>query len=313
MKIAVMGTGGVGGYLGARLAKAGEEVTFIARGAHLDAIRREGLRLESPRGDVHVHPARATDDPGTVGPVDVVLFTVKLWGSEEAAQQIRPLVGPSTAILSLQNGVEANALLERYFGRDRLLGGVALMAVVIDRPGVIKHTGQMARVVFGELGAASSPRAEALLAACRRAEIDAEVSTDAERTIWEKFVFLVGLSGLTALTRRSIGPVREDPDTRALLLDAMREVVAVGRARGVALDPGFAENRLAFADTMPAEMKASMAHDLERGNRLEVGWLSGAVARLGQEAGVPTPVNRAIYAALKLHAQGRGEAARPAA
>ncbi|HEY8370215.1 MAG TPA: 2-dehydropantoate 2-reductase [Thermodesulfobacteriota bacterium] len=307
MRIAIMGSGGVGGYVGARLAKAGHDVRFIARGAHLEAMREAGLVVESPRGRVHLQPAEVTDDPATVGPVDLVVFAVKLWGSEAAARQILPMLGPETAVVTFQNGVEANDLLGGIVGRERLVGGVCYIATVIERPGVIRHTGQMARFVMGEFGGGRTKRMEAIEAAFRQAEgLDFEVSADIEAAIWQKFVFLTALAALTAMTRKPIGPLREDPDTRAFFLDLMREVVAVGRARGVRLDPNFADERLAFADTLPAEMKASMAHDLERGNPLEVHWLSGAVVRLGAEVGVPTPANRAAYVALKLHAGGQG-------
>ncbi len=307
MRIAIMGSGGVGGYLGARLAKAGSDVTFIARGAHLAAMRQEGLRVESPRGQVHLYPVKATDDPATIGPVDLVIFAVKLWGTEEAARQIRPLVGPKTAVITFQNGVDANGIVGGVVGREHMVGGVCYIATAIERPGLIRHTGQMARFVIGEFGGARTPRLEAIHEALEAAGgFDLEVSPDIETAIWQKFVFLVGLSALTAMTRKTIGPVRSDPDTRAFLLDVMREVVAVGRAKGVGLDPGYPDERLAFADTLPAEMKASMAHDLEQGNPLEVHWLSGGVVRLGREVGVPAPANRAVYVALKLHAAGKG-------
>jgi 2-dehydropantoate 2-reductase len=238
--------------------------------------------------------------------VDVVLFTVKLWSTEEAARQLGPLIARDTAVLSLQNGVEANGALARVVGREHLLGGVCYIAATLDRPGSVQHRGQMARLVFGELDGKRTRRAEAFLEACSRSKagFDAELSADVGRAIWEKFVFIVGLSGLTTLTRRPIGPVRSDPETRALLLEVMREAVAVGRAKGVGLAPDFAEQRLAFLDTLPAEMTSSMHNDLDRGNRLEVGWLSGGVVRLGREVGVATPANQAVYAALKLHAGG---------
>ena len=307
VKIAVMGTGALGGYFGGRLAEAGEEVTFIARGAQLAALRENGLTIESPRGNLRIARVRATDDVSSIGPVDVVLFTVKLWSTEQAAQALSPLIGRDTAVLSLQNGVESSDVLTRFVGPEHVMGAVCYISAVLDRPGVVQHAGQMARVVFGEIGGRKSTRAEAFLAACAKARsgFDAELSADVERAIWEKFVFIVGMSGLTTLTRRSIGPVRSDPDTRALLLDVMREVVAVGRAKDVKLDPDFAEKRLAFIDTLPPDMTSSMLRDLERGNRLEVKWLSGAVARLGRELGIDTPANRAVYAALKLHADGR--------
>ena len=307
MKIAIMGSGALGGYFGGRLAHAGEDVTFIARGRQLAALRENGLTLDSPRGNLTLRPVRVTEDPASIGPVDLVLFAVKLWSTEEAARQLAPLIGRDTAVMSLQNGVDANDILARFVGREHLMGAVCYIAAVIDRPGVVQHTGQMARLVFGELGGGKTARAESFLAACARAKdgFDAELSDDVERVIWEKFVFIVGLSGLTTLTRNPIGPVRSDPDTRALLLDVLREAVMVGRAKGVRLDADFAEKRLAFLDTLPPQMTSSMHRDLERGNRLEVKWLSGAVARLGRELRVDTPANRAVYAALKLHAGDR--------
>lgn len=300
MRIAIMGSGGVGGYFGGRLAASGCDVTFIARGGHLAAIRRDGLAIESPGvGDVVVRPAQATDDPGTVGVVDYVILGVKLWATEEAGHAIRPMIGPQTTVLSLQNGVECDDVLAKIVGRGRLIGGVAFIASSIGRPGVIAHIGTMQRVVIGELDGGSSPRVERLHAALRSAGVNAEISPDIQRTIWEKFVFLVALSATTTLMRTTIGPVREDPDSRAFLHTVMRETVAVARARGVALPEDYADDRMAFADGLPYDMTSSMRHDLDRGNRLEVGWLSGAVARFGRELGVPVPVNHTVYAALK--------------
>lgn len=304
MKIAIMGTGGVGGYFGARLAAAGHDVHFIARGAHLAAIRSEGLRIESALGNLTVRPAKATDNPASVGPADIVIVAVKLWSTEEAAQDAKPLIGPDSAVVSFQNGVDAVPVLTRILGKEHALGGVAHIAALIDRPGVIRHNGTMARLTFGELNGKATPRARAFHEACVKAGIDAHISEDIERAIWEKFVFLVGLSGMTALTRLPIGPVREDPDTRAMFKTTMEEAAAVGRAKGVQLAADAVEKQLAFGDGLPRDMVSSMLGDLRRGNRLEVPWLSGAVARLGVEAGVETPVNRFIYTALKLHAAG---------
>jgi 2-dehydropantoate 2-reductase len=305
MKIAVMGTGGVGGYFGARLAQAGCDVSFIARGAHLAAIREHGLKVESPLGDMHLLPVRITDDPRTLAPVDLVLFSVKLWDTEAAARSIASLFGPDTGIVSFQNGVQKDDILRRVFGDGAVMGGVGYIATAIARPGVIKHTGTLQRLVFGEYDGGRSPRAEALLAACRRAGIEAELSTDIRRQIWEKFVFLVGLSGTTATTRMPIGPVRENPRTRAFLRDLMREAVTVARAHGVTVPEDYAEKRLAFCDSLPPDMTSSLYHDLERGNPLEVQWLSGGVVQLGEQAGVPTPANRAVWDVLALHAAGR--------
>lgn len=304
MRIAIMGSGGVGGYFGARLALGGADVTFIARGAHLTAMRQNGLRVESPLDDLHVANPQATDDPATIGPVDLVLFSVKLWDTEVAARAVAPLIGPDTGVISFQNGVHKDEVLRRVLGERAVMGGVSYIAATIGEPGLIRHAGKMQKLVFGEYGGQHSSRAKAFLDACLSSGIEAELNADIRRAIWEKFVFLVGLSGTTTTIRKSIGPIRSHPQTRALLLDAMREVVAVGRAQGVALAEDFADNRLTFCDSLPAEMTSSMHHDLERGNRLEVQWLSGDVAERGREMQIPTPVNRAIYDILALHASG---------
>jgi 2-dehydropantoate 2-reductase len=308
MRIAVMGTGGVGGYFGARLAVGGCDVSFIARGRHLDAIRQRGLKVESPLGDIHLATPRASDNPANIGPVDLVLFGVKLWDTETAAEAVAPLVGPETAVVSLQNGVRKDDILCDVLGEGAVMGGACYIAAQIAEPGVIRHSGTMQKLVFGEYDGEPSARAKAFLDACRQAGIEAEVSADIRRTIWEKFVFLVGLSGLTTCIRKPIGPIRSNSRTRALLHDAMSEVVAVGRAQGVQLAEDFADNRLAFGDGLPATMTSSMHNDLERGNRLEVDGLSGDVVERGRAAGVPTPVNRAIYDILILHATGQGQA-----
>ena len=309
MKIAVMGAGAVGGYFGARLAAAGSDVTFVARGSQLDAIRKDGLAVHSAAGDVLVHPARATDDPAEIGPVDVVIFTVKLWDTEHAARAIRPLIraadGRETAVISFQNGVEKDDVLRSVLGAQHVIGGACYIGAVIERPGLIRHSGTMARLIFADDSGHAPNRSAAFLEACQAAGIDAQISTDIERAIWEKFVFLVGLSATTATARLPVGPIRSDAKTRALLLDIMREVVAVGRAKGVGLDEGYAENRLAFIDGLHADMTSSMHKDIERSSRLEVDWLSGSVVRLGQSLGVPTPNNRVIAAVLAPHAGGQ--------
>lgn len=305
MKFAMLGSGGVGGYFGARLAAAGHEVTFIARGEHLAAIQAGGIHLESGLGNADIDPANATGDTADAGQVDCVIIAVKLWDTEAAGRAALPMLGPQTTVISLQNGVESDEILAPIVGPERLIGGVAFIASSIKRPGVIAHLGAMQRIVIGEPAGGASKRVAALESALLEAGINAEVSEDIGRTIWEKFVFLVGLSATTTLMRTTIGPVREDPESRAFLLDAMREVVAVGRAKGVGLAADFAENRLDFADGLPAEMTSSMRHDLDRGNKLEVGWLSGAVARFGQQLAIPVPVNRTVFAALKPLAASR--------
>ena len=305
MKIAIMGSGGVGGYFGARLAQAGCDVAFIARGAHLAAMRDHGLKVESELGDIHLPAVRVTDDPRTLEPVDLVLFSVKLWDTYAAARSIKPLFGPDTGIVSLQNGVQKYDTLRRVFGDKAVMGGLCYIATTIARPGVIKHTGAMQRLLFGEYDGTRSVRAEALLEACKRGGINAELSSDIRREIWEKFVFLVGLSATTTTMRLPIGPIRTHPQSRAFLLDIMREVVAVGRAQGVALTEEYAEKRLAFCDGLPESMTSSMHHDLEHGRPLEVAWLSGGVVELGKAVGVPTPANRAVWDILALHAGGK--------
>jgi 2-dehydropantoate 2-reductase len=309
VRIAVMGTGGVGGYFGARLALGGADVSFIARGAHLKAIREHGLRVESPRGDMHLAAPQATDHPAEIGPVDVVLFGVKLWDTEAAAKTVAPLLGPATAVVSLQNGVRKDDILREALGAHAVMGGVCYIAAQIAEPGVIRHSGSMQKIVFGEYAGSRTARAEAFFDACQRAGVDVEISSDIRRAIWEKFVFLVGLSGTTATIRKPIGPIRAHPRTRALLRDVMREVVSVGRAEGVQLSPDYADDRLEFCDGLPETMTSSMHNDLERGNRLEVEGLSGDVVRRGEAVSVPTPVNRAIRDILTLHEAGRSPGA----
>jgi len=306
MRIAIMGSGGLGGYFGARLALGGADVVFIARGAHLAAMKEHGLSVEGPE-PLHVPQVHAVQDPGEAGPCDFVIFGVKLWDTEEALQLIRPIFGPRTTIISFQNGVLKDEYLRAAYDPAHLMGGVGYVATTIDRPGVIRQTGPMQRLVFGEFDGTRSQRGEALLEACRRGGINAELSSDIRRDIWQKYVFLVGLSGTTTTMRSTVGPIRANPQTRGFLLDVMREVVAVGRAHGVNLEADYAERRLKFADEVAYDMTSSMHHDLERGNRLEVRWLSGGVVSLGEQVGVPTPLNRAIDDILALYADGRRE------
>ncbi|HUC61402.1 MAG TPA: 2-dehydropantoate 2-reductase [Alphaproteobacteria bacterium] len=305
MKIAVMATGGVGGYFGARLAASGEDVTFVARGKHLGAIEANGLKVESANGDLLIKPARATDDPAKIGPVDIVLFAVKLWDMDTAGAACKPLIGRDTAVVSFLNGVESEGRLAAILGKEHVMGGVAAISSTIAAPGTIKMIGTMATLAFGELDGRKSARGEALLAACLKAGIAAKLSAEIEKDIWTKFVLLASFSGMTALTRATIGPIRDDPELHAMLRAAMGEVVAVARAKGVALPADHAETVLAMVAKFPYEMRASMAVDLERGNRLELPWLSGAVARLGKELGVATPVHAFIATALKLQAGGK--------
>ncbi len=308
MKILVMGSGGVGGFYGGRLAHAGCDVTFVARGAHLEAMRKHGLVIENePQGDIRLPQVKVTDDPAVIGPVDLVLIAVKLWDTEAAARAVKSNVRPNTAVLSLQNGVIKDDILRRELGDEAVIGGVGYVATRISRPGVIHQTGTMQRAMIGEYDGRRTPRVEALLEALLRAGIQAEIAPDIRRTLWEKYTFLVGLSATTTTMRMPIGPIRSNLQTRAFLFAIMKETVAVGRALDVALPENYAEDRLRFADSVPADMTSSMHHDLDSGNRLEVEWLSGGVVQLGAEAGVPTPANRAVWDILALHAQGRRE------
>jgi 2-dehydropantoate 2-reductase len=304
MRIAAMGAGGVGGYFGARLQQAGHDVTFFARGRHLEAIRANGLKVESPHGDALLK-VRVLEDPREAGVADVVLFAVKLWDTEAAAEKLRPVVGPETAIIPFQNGVESIVRLRKVFPEKAVLGGSAYIATRVKSPGVIEHTGEMSRLQFGPLIPSQRSIAERFLAACREAKINAEIPDDIVRANWEKFVFLVAVSSATAVARAPLGVVRTDPDLRWLFEQAMRETWRLGRARGVALADDFVEARMKFADGLHAGMKASLAHDLENRGRLEAPWLCGAVARMSEEAGLDAPVNRAVYAALKPYIDGQ--------
>jgi 2-dehydropantoate 2-reductase len=299
MRIAVMGAGGVGGYFGARLAQAGNEVAFIARGRHLAAMRERGLTVRSALGEIRLETPTVSDDPSSLGVFDIVLFAVKLWDTEFAAEAIRPLLAGGGVVIPFQNGVESIERIGAVVGAPKVIGGVAYIAATIAEPGVIAHTGQMARLRFGATLPEQGSAARNFLEACKRAGIDAELVADIRRALWEKFAFLAAMSGVTSATRQPIGAIRADPDLRAILEAAIREAVAVGRARGITLADAFVAQQMAFADGLPAEMKSSMLNDLIAGNRLEAPWLSGAVARMAKEAGLVAPVNATLYAAMK--------------
>ena len=305
MKIAIIGSGGVGGYFGARLMASGQDVTFVARGAHLEAMQKKGLKVLSALGDLHLPEVKATSDTTIVGPVDVIMIGVKLWATEEAAAAAKPMIGANTVAVSFQNGVVAVDTLLPILGKEHVMGGVANIAALIEEPGVIRHNGNMANLFFGELDGNPSPRSQALQVACKIADIQSEVVTDINKTIWEKFVRLVTLSALTSLTRMPIGSIRADADTRALMLQVMEEVVTIGKAKGVKFDEGLLTDQMSKVDTYPANMIASMCGDLRRSIRLELPWLSGMVAKFGRELGIATPANQFVYAALKLYANGR--------
>jgi 2-dehydropantoate 2-reductase len=304
MRIAVVGAGGVGGGFGAALAKAGADVAFIARGAHLVAMKSQGLKVQGGRGETHLVPTRATDDPNDIGKVDIVLFCVKLWDVESAGAHIKPLIGRDTAVIPLQNGIDAAERLIPILGENAVMGGVAQISASIVAPGVIQQVGTFMRMVFGELDGKPSKRAEDFIALCLKAGFDATLSEQILTELWMKFILLASNASIMALARQPIGKLRDDPDLRPIFLAAWREAIDVGRARGVALPADALDKVLDFTMHVPPAMKASMALDLDRGNRLELPWLGGKVAELGRQLGVPTPTHSTMYAMLKPYIMG---------
>jgi len=302
MRFGVMAAGGVGAYFGGLLARAGEDVRFIARGAHLEAIRRGGLRVEAvvPEGGFAVKDPFATDDPAGAGVCDVVLFCVKTTANEAAIPAIAPMMGPDSVVISLQNGVDNEDRLAARYGRERVMGGAAYIFTSVAGPGLIRQIGGPRRFVFGELGGGASARGERILAVLKNARINAELSADIEAELWTKFIFICGVSGMTALTRSPLGEIMAYEGTRRMMRGVMREVYEVGRARGVRLPQGADEDRFRFLDQQNPASKGSLCHDLEAGRRLEIDALCGALSRLGREAGVATPLNDFIYHTLKL-------------
>ena len=305
MRITAMAAGAVGGYFGARMAAAGHDVFFIARGAHLEAIKKNGLKIESVHGDLHLPKPNVTDDPKTVGPVDIVLFAVKLWDTEKAAELTRPLVGAGTRVITLQNGVDSVERVSPILGADNTIGGAAYIATTIASPGVVKHTSSFAKMRFGRADKKPDATLQAFVTAGKAAKIDVDISADIERERWEKFAFLTAMAGSTATLRSSIGPIVADAELRSFFRKLMEEAFAIGKAKGVALDPAYLDDRMNFVTTkVEPGMKASMAHDLERGNRLELDWLAGKVRELGRSFNIPTPASDTVYTVLKLHRMG---------
>lgn len=300
MRVAVMGTGGLGGYFGGLLARAGHAVTFIARGAHLEAMRRRGgLTVRAVDGEWFA-PGQAVAAPED-DPADLVLFTVKSYHTEEAAALIGPVVGAQTAVLSLQNGVDNEEVLARTYGAGRVLGGVVYILAAVQAPGVVQQTAGPRTVVFGEWQGGMSDRVRRLEGVLAEAGWRVTASEDVVREKWVKFAFICALAGMTALTRLPIGEIRASPPTWAMFRQIVEEVVAVGRARGVPLGPEVVEAHLELAQRLEPEATSSLHHDLTGGRRLELEALHGTVVRFGREAGVPTPACSAVYAALLPH------------
>jgi 2-dehydropantoate 2-reductase len=307
MKIAVVGAGGIGGYFGGLLAHAGADVTFIARGAHLEALQRDGLRLTTSHGDYTI-PVRATDDPAAVGPVDLVLFCVKSQDTEEAAAAIRPLVRDDTAVLSLQNGVDNEEKIAAILGRGVVLGGVARIEAAIVEPGVVMQAGRARSIELGALRPEDRPVAERVYQELARGGFPVKLVDDTRYALWDKFYFLASIAGTTALARATIREIVDWPPTRQLFVDALNEAIAIARAEGVDLGAGAVERALRIADSAHETMRTSMERDLSRGRRLEVEALNGVIVRLGERHGIATPVHRCISATLSL-ANRRAEAA----
>ena len=304
MKFAILGAGAVGGYFGARLAEAGEDVTFMARGAHLEAIRSTGLRIESENGEAHIHPAQASDDPAEVGPVDYVLFAVKLFQTEETAGFAKPLVGPNTTLVALQNGVECANVLSAVHGKEKVLNGTSYIAAVIAEPGLIRQTGTFASFAFGEQDGTMSDRGQRLKEAADKAGLNPTYSSNVESLVWMKFLLIATMSSITTSTRKPIGELRDDPDIQPVIVASLEESIAVGRAMGVDLPENAMEQQLKRIAEFPAAMVASMYHDLHANKPTELEWMSGAVRRFGKQCGIPTPMHDAFYAILKPYRDG---------
>jgi len=300
-----MAAGAVGGYFGARMAAAGHDVFFIARGGNLEAIKKNGLRIESVHGDLHLPKPNVTDDPAKVGPVDIVLFAVKLWDTEKAAELTRPMVGPNTRVITFQNGIDSVERISAILPPDCVVGGTAAIATTIASPGSIRHTSKFAGIRFGRADNKPDAALQSFMDAAKTAKVDAAIVPDIQYELWFKFILLAATSGATAALRSPVGPIVADPELRAFLRQLMQETFAVGKAKGVKLDPSIVDQRMAYViETMPPTMKASMAHDVERGNRLELDWLSGKVRELGRALNIPTPASDTVYTMLKLHRMG---------
>lgn len=309
MRIAIFGTGGVGGYFGGRLAEAGEEVIFIARGEHLRAIQTQGLRVDSVLGDFTIQPGQASDDPGQVGPVDVVLMSVKAWQVTEAAEASRPLLGPQTFVVPLQNGVDAPGQLAAVLGWDRVLGGLCGLIAFVAGPGHIRHAGIDPYLTFGEWDNRPSERVERLRQALARAKgVIIEVPPDIQAAMWRKFMLIATWSGVGAITRAPIGVLRKLPETRQLLEQSLQEIFEVAKKQHIALPADMVSQTLAFIETFPAHGTASMQRDIMAGRPSELASQNGAVVRLGREVGVATPLHTFIYhSLLPSELQARGE------
>ena len=304
MRIAIIGSGGLGGYFGGRLAESGADVVFFARGVHLHALRANGLRIESPNGNLHLKKIVATDDATGIGPVDVVLFAVKLYDTASATPLLAPLIGADTVVIPLQNGVESVDTLAATIARRHLAGGTAYIQASIAEPGVVRHIA-LDRIIFGELDGTRSARLERFFNACNEAGLSPTLTEHIDVEMWSKFVHITVMSGMTTVTRSSVGPLRDDPDLYAMWQAAVVESIAVGRAKGIDLPRTLAPDLMGLVQTLPAQARSSMLGDLEHQRRLELPWLSGAIVRMGQALDVQTPIHRFITTVLKPHVNGK--------
>ena len=298
MRIAIVGSGGLGSYYGGLLARTGHEVTFIARGAHLAALREKGLQVISVHGDFHVAPVRATADPAEAGPVDLVLVCVKTTAIDTAAKAARAMVGPDTVVMGLQNGIDAAERIGAAVGMDHVLGAVTWIAANIEAPGVIRQLSTFRRIVLGELDGRDTPRLQRTVEALRRMGITIEPTGAIRKVMWTKFVFIAGFSGVGTVARLEVGGYRSVPETRAMMTRMMREVEALARAAGVDLDRDVVDQALAVIDGAAPAMKTSMQRDVEAGRPSELESMIGVITRKGRELGVATPTADLVYAAL---------------
>lgn len=304
MRLAVMGAGALGCYFGGRLAAAGNDIAFIARGRQLEALKRDGLRIESPLGNLHLPKVDATDDPADVGKVDLILFLVKLYDTEAAAQALLPMLGPETAVVSFQNGIDGWSRIGEIVGHERVIGGTAVIPADLRAPGIVRHNGPFARLTIGAFDGNDPGPCHALASLFEKAGLDGNVVTDIEIKIWEKFIVLSALSAITALTRLPLGPIRQDPVTADLFQRALEETIAVGRADCPGLSEEATNRAVSLADSLPDSMRASMLDDLEHGKPLELNDLSGAVVRLAAKHRIDVPVHDTVWRALHPYATG---------
>ncbi|HIG08492.1 MAG TPA: 2-dehydropantoate 2-reductase [Alphaproteobacteria bacterium] len=304
MKIVVMGTGGVGGYFGARLANAGYDVAFIARGKHLEAIKENGLKIISELGDIIIHPAKASNDPSDFEIADIVLFCVKSYDTESSSNLIKPLVGPKTAVIPFLNGIGHIEIMQRILGSNNVIGGVAAISALIEKPGVIRHNSAMQMLKFGEFNNEITPRIKAFQKACEESGINNAIPKNIECDLWQKIVMICTLAGANCLTRLPLGPCRSNPVTRTLMKNLAEEVVAVAKAENIILPDNQVEITMKQLDSLPEAMKASTLPALEKGEKLEASALNGAIDKLGTKHGINTYMHKAVYAALAPHQDG---------